>query len=75
MVPSCSVNPCGSSKDKNEDEQEHFTGSQDFVITCRILQSRVLFTILPVCFSKLLDLKLIRQTHQNFLPPKFSTIR
>ena len=44
MVPSCSVNSFGSGKDKNEDEQEDFTGlqyilqntSRDFMITCRI---------------------------------------
>ena len=49
-------------KDKNEDEQEDFTGlqyfkntSKDFVITYRILQSRVLFAILPVYCSKILE--------------------
>ena len=61
MVPSCSANLFGSSKVKNEDEQEDFTGLQYFkipveiVIMCRILQSRALFAILPVCCSKLLE--------------------
>ena len=63
MVPSCSANPFGSGKDKNEDKQEDFTDLQyvlqninrDFVITCRILQSCVLFAILLVRCSKLLE--------------------
>ena len=41
MVPSCSVNPFGSGKDKNEDEQEDFTGLQYFKIPVEILWSHV----------------------------------
>ena len=61
MVPSCSVNPFGSGKDKTrmnkKISQAYSTSntSKDFVIMCKILQSRVLFAILPVCCSKLLE--------------------
>ena len=54
IVPSCSANPFGSGKDKNE-EFHRLTvlqnTSRDFVIACRILQSHALFAILPVCCS------------------------
>ena len=36
MVPSCLANPFCSSKDKNEDEQEDFTGLQYFKIPVKI---------------------------------------
>ena len=36
MVPSSSANPFGSSKDKNEDEQEDITGLQYFKIPVEI---------------------------------------
>ena len=37
MVLSCSANPFGSGKGKNEDEQEDFTGLQYFKIPVEIL--------------------------------------
>ena len=37
MVPSCSANPFCPGKDKNEDEQEDFTGLQYFKIPVKIL--------------------------------------
>ena len=40
-VSSCSANPFGSGKDKNEDEQEDFTGLQYFKIPAEISRSRV----------------------------------
>ena len=59
MVPSCSANPFVPRKDKNEDEQEDFTGLKYFKIPveilCTILQSRVIFATLLVCCSKLLE--------------------
>ena len=41
MLPSCSANRFGSSKDENEDKQEDFTGIQYFKIPVEILWSCV----------------------------------